>query len=102
MVPGLAAALLELRGGGSLLWAALLIPLTPLWAATLLLLSLVSPRWRERALLLRASEAFLCAAPQLVLQISLWLRADLTAPARYLMAHQLNVTSGTSNLTVSR
>merc|ERR1711970_1612054 len=37
-------------------------------------------------------EGFLCAAPQLVLQLSFWMRGTMTSPMELVLAEQFNVT----------
>ena len=87
LAPGLASCCLELRemwrGRGSCLLAGLYLLLCPLWVLLTHLYSIFNPRWQSKALMLKSMEGFLCAAPQLVLQLALWLRGSLTSPSRW-------------------
>ena len=51
----------------------------------MMMMMIFQPRWRARALLTKTMEGFLCAGPQLVLQLALWMRGTLTGPLQLLM-----------------
>lgn len=84
LAPGVAMCLLELRdmwlGRGNCLLALGQLVFCPLTSLLTHLYSIFTPRWRERAMLQKTIEGFLCAGPQLVLQLALWMRGTLTGP----------------------
>ena len=100
LAPGLASCCLELRemwrGRGSCLLAGLYLLLCPLWVLLTHLYSIFNPRWQSKALMLKSMEGFLCAAPQLVLQLALWLRGSLTSPLQMVLSDHLDVQLATS------
>merc|ERR1711953_285197 len=95
LAPGLASCCLELRemwrGRGSCLLAGLYLLLCPLWVLLTHLYSIFNPRWQSKALMLKSMEGFLCAGPQLVLQLALWLRGSLTSPLQMVLSDHLDV-----------
>ena len=99
--------MLELKdmwnANGNLLRALLFLIMCPLWAVLTHLYSLFHTQWREKALMLKTMEGFLCSAPQLVLQLSFWMRGTLTAPLEQVLSEQFNITQQASetNMTVS-
>eukprot|EP00092_Neocalanus_flemingeri_P030720 GFUD01033357.1.p1 GENE.GFUD01033357.1~~GFUD01033357.1.p1 ORF type:complete len:394 (-),score=94.77 GFUD01033357.1:124-1305(-) len=104
--PGMAACMLELRdmwrGKGNILKAIVYLVMCPLWALLTHLYSVFNKQWQSKALMLKTMEGFLCAAPQLVLQLSFWMRGTLTTPMEMILADQFNVTkqSGDVNMTI--
>ena len=90
MAPGLASCLLELRnmwrGNGNCLLAIIYLFFCPLTALLTHLFSIFNPKWQQKSLLLKTSEGFLCAGPQLVLQLALWMRGTLTSPLHLVLA----------------
>ena len=74
LAPGLACCILELRdmwrGRGHCACALLQLLLCPLTSSLAHLASIWQPRWRNRALLTKTMEGFLCAGPQLVRTLS--------------------------------
>jgi len=95
--PGLASCLLELRnmwrGHGNCLMAIIYLFFCPLTALLTHLFSIFNPKWQQKSLLLKTAEGFLCAGPQLVLQLALWMRGTLTSPLHLVLAQidQFNV-----------
>ena len=91
------------RGRGHCACALLQLLLCPLTSSLAHLASIWQPRWRNRALLTKTMEGFLCAGPQLVrklrlvykctviitgfqvLQLALWMRGTLTGPLQLVM-----------------
>jgi len=106
VIPGLATCLLELRdmwrGKGNLMRAMVFLALCPLWALLTHLYSIFNKEWQGKALMLKTMEGFLCAAPQLVLQLSFWMRGTLTSPMEMVLADKFNVTnqSPEANMTI--
>lgn len=96
LTPGIAAFLLELRdmwrGKGNLAKAIIFLVLCPIWAVLTHLYSIFNKEWQAKALMLKTMEGFLCAAPQLVLQLSFWMRGTMTSPMELVLAEQFNVT----------
>ena len=90
LAPGVASCLLELRsmwrGDGNCLLATVYLVMCPITALVTHLYSIFTPRWQERAMLLKTMEGFLCAGPQLVLQLALWMRGTLTSPLHMVLA----------------
>ncbi|XP_023339545.1 uncharacterized protein LOC111709856 [Eurytemora carolleeae] len=84
-LPGLVVLLLELkealRGKGNIFRGVLYMIFSPVYTWITVLYSLYHTEWREKAMFLVVLEGFLAAAPQLVLQLSLWFNGSLTAPA---------------------
>jgi len=98
LLPGIAACLLELRdmwkGSGNLMRALTYLLFCPLWAVLTHIYAIHNKQWRTKALLLKTMEGFLCSSPQLILQLSLWIKGTLTGPAQLvLINHGVNVTS---------
>ena len=95
LAPGLASCLLELRemwrGRGNCLLAGLYLLLCPLWVLLTHLYSIFNPRWQSKALMLKSMEGFLCAGPQLVLQLALWMRGTLTSPLQLVLSDHIDV-----------
>ena len=108
VIPGLAACILELRdmwrGKGNIMKAMVFLVMCPLWALLTHLFSIFNKEWQSKALMLKTMEGFLCAAPQLVLQLSFWMRGTLTSPMEMILAEQFNVTKQNqeTNMTVER
>ena len=107
LTPGIAAFLLELRdmwrGKGNLAKAIIFLVLCPIWAVLTHLYSIFNKEWQAKALMLKTMEGFLCAAPQLVLQLSFWMRGTMTSPMELVLAEQFNVTQQAqdANMTVN-
>ena len=105
LAPGLVSSCLELRemwrGRGNCLLAAVYLLLCPLWVLLTHLYSIFNPRWQSKALMLKSMEGFLCAAPQLVLQLALWMRGTLTSPLQLVLSDHLEVQLNTSHLAVA-
>jgi len=101
LTPGIAAFLLELRdmwrGKGNLLRALVFLSLCPLWALLTHLYSIFNREWQGKALMLKTMEGFLCAAPQLVLQLSFWMKGTLTSPLELVLSEQFNMTQDSLN-----
>ena len=93
LAPGLASCVLELRnmwrGHGNCGLAVLYLVLGPLAALMTHLYSIFNSRWQNRTILLKTMEGFLCAGPQLVLQLSLWFRGTLTSPLQLVLADHI-------------
>lgn len=106
LTPGIAACLLELRdmwrGKGNLPKAIVFLTFCPIWAFLTHLYSIFNKEWQAKALMLKTMEGFLCAAPQLVLQLSFWMRGTMTSPMELVLAEQFNVTQQAldTNMTV--
>lgn len=96
LTPGIAAFLLELRdmwrGKGNIMKALVFLAMCPLWAMLTHLYSIFNKEWQGKALMLKTMEGFLCAAPQLVLQLSFWMRGTLTSPMGLVLSEEFNVT----------
>ena len=60
----------------------------PLTALLTHLFSIFNPKWQQKSLLLKTAEGFLCAGPQLVLQLALWMRGTLTSPLHLVLAQK--------------
>ena len=105
LAPGLVSCCLELRemwrGRGNCLLAGVYLLLCPLWVLLTHLYSIFNPRWQSKALMLKSMEGFLCAAPQLVLQLALWMRGTLTSPLQLVLSDHLEVQLNTSHLAVA-
>ena len=101
LAPGLASCCLELRemwrGRGNCLLAGVFLLFCPLWVLLTHLYSIFNPRWQSKALMLKSMEGFLCAAPQLVLQLALWLRGTLTSPLQLVLSEHLDVQLSSSD-----
>ena len=101
LAPGLASCCLELRemwrGRGNCLLAGLYLLLCPLWVLLTHLYSIFNPRWQSKALMLKSMEGFLCAGPQLVLQLALWMRGTLTSPLQLVLSDHIDVQLSTSD-----
>ena len=93
LAPGVGSCLLELRhmwrGHGNCGLALLYLLLCPLSALMTHLYSIFNPSWRNRAILLKTMEGFLCSGPQLVLQLALWFRGTLTSPLQLVLADHI-------------
>jgi len=70
-----------------------LLLVCPLWAPLLHLYSLHHTHWRTKATLLKTVQGLLSSGPQLVLQLSLFMRGTLTLPVVSLL-HQTSNTTG--------
>ena len=101
LAPGLASCLLELRemwrGRGNCLLAGVYLLLCPIWVLLTHLYSIFNPRWQSKALMLKSMEGFLCAGPQLVLQLALWMRGTLTSPLQLVLSDHIDVQLSTSD-----
>jgi len=73
----------------------------PLWALLTHLYSIFNKEWRSKALMLKTMEGFLCAAPQLVLQLSFWMRGTMTSPMELVLAEQFNTTQQTQDVNMT-
>ena len=85
------------RGRGNCLLAGLYLLLCPLWVLLTHLYSIFNPRWQSKALMLKSMEGFLCAGPQLVLQLALWMRGTLTSPLQLVLSDHIDVQLSTSD-----
>jgi len=105
MTPGIAAFALELRdmwrGKGNLIRALVFLAMCPLWALLTHLYSIFNKEWRSKALMLKTMEGFLCAAPQLVLQLSFWMRGTMTSPMELVLAEQFNTTQQSQDVNMT-
>ena len=79
------------RGRGNCVLAGVYLLLCPLWVLLTHLYSIFNPRWQSKALMLKSIEGFLCAGPQLVLQLALWMRGTLTSPLQLVLSDHLDV-----------
>ena len=77
------------RGHGNCGLAILYLVLGPLAALLTHLYSIFNTRWQNRTILLKTMEGFLCAGPQLVLQLALWFRGTLASPLQLVLADHI-------------